>query len=44
MSELPEPPGEAARAVQAIALGAVLGAVLALLARARDRRARRAAA
>jgi hypothetical protein len=44
MSELPEPPGEAVRAIKAIGLGTVLGTVLALLARARDRRARRAAA
>jgi hypothetical protein len=40
MSEHPEPPGEARRAIQAIVLGALLGALLALLGRARDRRAR----
>jgi hypothetical protein len=44
VSELPEPRGEAARAVQAIGLGVVLGTILALLGRARDRRARRATA
>jgi hypothetical protein len=43
MSEHLEAPGEAGRAVWAIALGTVLGTLLALLARARDRRARRAA-
>jgi hypothetical protein len=43
MSEHLEPPGEAGRAVRAIVLGAALGTVLALLARARDRRARGAA-
>jgi uncharacterized protein involved in exopolysaccharide biosynthesis len=43
MSEHPQPPGEAGRAVRAIVLGVMLGSVLALLARARDRRARRAA-
>jgi hypothetical protein len=43
MSEHLELPGEAGRAVRAIVLGAALGTVLALLARARDRRARRAA-
>jgi uncharacterized protein involved in exopolysaccharide biosynthesis len=43
MSEHPQPPGEAGRAVRAIVLGAMLGTVLALLARARDRRAHRAA-
>ncbi|HEY6680926.1 MAG TPA: hypothetical protein VI276_06925 [Actinomycetota bacterium] len=43
MSERLEPPGEAGRAVRAIVLGAALGTVLALLARAHDRRARRAA-
>jgi len=39
MSEHPEPPAEVRRALQAIALGALLGTVLALLGRARDRRA-----
>jgi hypothetical protein len=43
MSEHPQPPGEAGRAVRAIVLGAVLGTVLTLLARASDRRGRRAA-
>jgi len=38
MSEHLDPPGEAARAVRAIVLGAALGTVLALLARGRDRR------
>jgi hypothetical protein len=39
MSEHLDPPGEAARAVRAIVLGAALGTVLVLLALARDRRA-----
>jgi len=43
MSEHPQPRGAAGRAVRAIVLGAMLGTVLALLARARDRRTRRAA-
>jgi len=43
MSEHLDPPSEAGRAVRAIVLGAALGTVLALFARARDRRARRTA-
>jgi len=41
MFEHPEPPGEIRRAVHAIVLGSMLGALLAFLGRARDRRARR---
>jgi len=41
MFEHPEPPGETRRAVRAIVLGSMLGALLAVLGRARDRRARR---
>jgi len=41
MSEHLEPPGETRRALRAIVLGSVLGALLALLGRSRDHRARR---